>query len=245
MDRMIYTAMSGAKALELRQHALSNNLANASTDGFKADLEAFRAVPLRAEGSATTRVFALEANAGIDSTVGPIRQTDSPLDMAIRGEGWFAVEGEDGEELYTRNGAFVTGGDGTLQTQAGRPVVGTGGPIVMPPNAQVLVGEDGTLSTQIGIDPPVVIGQLKLVNPPIADMKKLGNGLHQMRGDAQPPADAEVRVVSGALEGSNVNVVESMVGMIAVSRQFEMQMRMIQNAEANETRAASILARGS
>jgi len=244
MDRMIYTAMTGAKALELRQHALSNNLANASTDGFKADLEAFRAVPLRAEGAATTRVFALEANAGIDSTVGPIRQTDSPLDMAIRGEGWFAVEGEDGRELYTRNGAFVTGADGTLQTQAGRPVVGTGGPIQIPANSQILVGQDGTLSTQIGVDPPVVVGQLKLVNPPIAEMKKLGNGLHQMRNEAQPPVDAEVTVVSGALEGSNVNVVESMVGMIAVSRQFEMQMRMIQNAEANETRAASILSRG-
>jgi len=244
MDRMIYTAMTGAKALEQRQHALSNNLANASTDGFKADLEAFRAVPLRAEGAATTRVFALEANAGIDSTVGPIRQTDSPLDMAIRGEGWFAVQGEDGRELYTRNGAFVTGADGTLQTQVGLPVLGAGGTIQIPPNAQVLVGEDGTLSTQIGTDPPVVVGQLKLVNPPIAEMKKLGEGLYQMRDDAQAPVDAEVQVVSGALEGSNVNVVESMVGMIAVSRQFEMQMRMIQNAEANETRAASILSRG-
>lgn len=243
MDRMIYTAMSGAKALEQRQHALSNNLANASTDGFKADIEAFRAVPLRAEGSATTRVFSVETTTGFDAATGPIRQTGSPLDVAIRGAGWFAVQGDEGGESYTRNGAFVTGPDGTLQTQDGRAVMGDGGPISVPPEANILIGADGSVSAQTGSATPVEVGRIKLVNPPPEDMLKLGSGLYKMRDDALPPVDEQIQVVAGALEGSNVNVVEAMVGMIAVSRQFEMQMKMIQNAESNETRATSILSR--
>lgn len=244
MDRMIYTAMSGAKALEQRQHALSNNLANASTDGFKADVEAFRAVPIRADGSATTRVFNIEATAGFDANSGPIRQTGTPLDAAIRGPGWFVVQGPDGEEMFTRNGAFVTGPDGSIQTQDGRAVLGEGGPIILPPDASVLIGEDGSISTRVGAQLPVEVGRLKLVNPPPADMMKVGSGLFKMREGAEPPpADEEVTVVGGALEGSNVNVVEAMVGMIAVSRQFEIQMKMIQNAEGNDNRATSILSR--
>ncbi|MGH1360152.1 MAG: flagellar basal-body rod protein FlgF [Burkholderiaceae bacterium] len=243
MDRMIYTAMSGAKALEQRQHALSNNLANSSTDGFKADVEAFRAVPIRADGSATTRVFSIEATAGFDANSGPIRQTGTPLDAAIRGSGWFTVQGLDGEEMFTRNGAFVTGPDGTIQTQDGRAVLGDGGPITLPPDATVLIGEDGSISARIGSQLPIEVGRLKLVDPPPADMMKVGSGLFKMREGVAPPAAEEVTVVGGALEGSNVNVVEAMVGMIAVSRQFEMQMRMIQNAEGNDNRAASILSR--
>ncbi len=243
MDRMIYTAMTGAKALEQRQHALSNNLANASTDGFRADIETFRAVPLQADGPATTRVFSIEATAGFDAATGPLRQTGVPLDMAIRGDGWFAVGGPDGVEQYTRNGAFVVGPDGQLQTLAGLPVIGDGGPIVVPESAQVMVGIDGTLSAQVGAQAPVQIGRLKLVNPPQAELEKTGNGLVKMRNGQASPANEAIRVVGGALEGSNVNVVEAMVGMIAVSRQFEMQMRMIQNAESNEQRATSILSR--
>lgn len=243
MDRMIYTAMTGAKAMEQRQHALSNNLANASTDGFKADVEAFRAVPLQAEGSATTRVFAVEATAGFDAAVGPIRQTDSPLDVAIRTEGFFAVQGPDGDELYTRNGAFVVGGDGMLQTADGRQILGDGGPINVPDGANVVIGSDGAVSAQIGQGQPIALGQLKLVNPPADEMTKVGQGLFKTINGEPAPVDEKVTVVAGALEGSNVNVVEAMVGMIAVSRQFEMQMRMIQNAESNDARATTILSR--
>lgn len=243
MDRMIYTAMTGAKSLEQRQSALSNNLANAGTDGFRADIETFRAVPIQADGTATTRVFSVEATAGFDAATGPLRQTGAPLDMAVRGDGWFAVQGADGAEQYTRNGAFVVGGDGQLQTLAGLRVVGDGGPITVPENAQVLVGSDGTLTAQVGAEAPVGIGRLKLVNPPQADLEKAGNGLVKLRNAGVAPADEAVSVVGGALEGSNVNVVEAMVGMISVSRQFEIQMRMIQSAESNEQRATSILSR--
>ncbi|MEZ5739194.1 MAG: flagellar basal-body rod protein FlgF [Burkholderiaceae bacterium] len=243
MDRLVYLAMSGAKALEQRQHALSNNLANASTDGFRADMAAFRAVPVRAENTATTRVYSLEATAGFDDSTGALRHTDNPLDVAVRGPGWFAVQGPDGNEYYTRNGAFVVGADGTLQTQAGLPVVGDGGPIAVPENARVHVGSDGVVSAAVGNQPPQPLGTLKLVNMASDALVKKGNGLVQMREGGPAPADPAVTVAQGYLESSNVNVVESMVGMIAVSRQFEMQMKMMQNAEANDARATTILSR--
>ena len=241
MDRMIYLAMSGAKALMQRQDALSNNLANAGTDGFKADLTAFRAVPVRADDTATTRVFALEATAGFNEQAGPIRKTDNPLDVAIRGPGWFAVQTPDGSEAYTRNGSFTLGADGSLQTQTGLPVLGDGGPLVIPMNSEVVIGSDGTISARTGSQPPVPIGRLKLVNAQPGEMTKAANGLMRTKSGEPAQEDAAVRVVDGAIEGSNVNVVESMVGMIALARQFEMQMKLLQTAESNEQRAAQLL----
>ena len=140
MDRMIYLSMSGAKALMQRQDGLAQNLANAGTDGFRADLTAFRAVPIRQQDAATTRVFSLEATAGFDATPGAIRQTGNPLDIAIRGDGWISVQGADGTEGYTRDGGLTVDADGTLKTKRGQAVLGDGGPISIPPNAQVTIG---------------------------------------------------------------------------------------------------------
>lgn len=241
MDRMIYLSMTGAKALMQRQETLSHNLANANTTGFRADQVAFRAVPVRADGTATTRVAALEATAGFDPSHGPIQQTGRALDVAVRGDGWIAVQGLDGNEAYTRNGQFVLGADGTLQTHNGHLVAGDGGPIIVPANSQVSIGSDGTVSAKTGNQPAVAVGKIKLVNPPAADLRKGPDGL--MRTAAGDPAtdDPAVRLADGALEGSNVNVVEAMVGMIALARQFELQMKMMQNAENNEQKAQQLL----
>ena len=241
MDRVIYTAMSGAKATMTRQDALANNLANASTPGFRADLSAFRAVPVRGDGVAT-RVHALEATAGFDGTEGPVTTTGRKLDVAVRGPGWIAVQGLDGNERYTRAGSMELSADGTLQTRAGLTVIGDGGPIVVPQGAEVTIGSDGTVSAQVGATPPVNVGRLKLVNPPFADLRMGADGLMRMADGQDAPADPLVRVADGAVEGSNVNPVESMVGMIAAARQFEMQMKMLQTVESNEQRAAKLLA---
>ena len=241
MDRMIYTAMSGAKATMTRQDALANNLANASTSGFRADLSAFRAVQLQGEG-APTRVYALEATAGYDAAEGPVMQTGRPLDIAIRGPGWFAVQGLDGNEAYTRGGGLELSAEGTLQTRGGLAVLGDGGPIVVPPNSTVSIGSDGTVTAKQGNTPPTPVGRIKLVNPPPAELRKGADGLMRTAGGDPAPEDPAVRVADGALEGSNVNPVESMVGLIAVARQFEMQMKMLQTAESNEQRAAKLLA---
>ena len=241
MDRMIYLAMNGAKALTQRQDALANNLANANTTGFKADLMAFRAVPGREDGTATTRVYALEASAGFDAQSGPVSQTGRPLDVAIRGAGWFAVQTPDGGEAYTRNGGFTMGPDGTLQTAAGLQVLGDGGPLVIPQNADVTIGEDGSGNARTGNQPPVQLGRIRMVNPGPGELVKGADGLMRTTNGDPAADDPAVRLSSGSLEGSNVNVVESMVGMIALARQFEMQMRLLQNAENNEQRASQLL----
>lgn len=241
MDRMIYLSMTGAKALMQRQEALSHNLANANTTGFRADLTAFRAVPVRAEGAATTRVFALEATAGFDPSAGPMMATGRSLDVAVRGEGWIAVQTPAGDEAYTRAGALVVGADGSLQSPGGFQVVGEGGPIVLPQNAEVAIGSDGTVSAKVGNQPPTQVGRIKLVNPPAAELLKGPDGLMRTIAGDPAPADPLVRLADGTLEGSNVNVVEAMVGMIALQRQFEIQMRLLQTAETNEQRAAQLL----
>ncbi|MEI7446048.1 MAG: flagellar basal-body rod protein FlgF [Burkholderiales bacterium] len=240
MDRVIYTAMSGAKATMARQDALANNLANASTDGFRADLTAFRAVPIQGQGR-PTRVHALEATAGFDAAEGPLSRTGRGLDVAVRGQGWIAVQGLDGNEAYTRAGSLELSADGTLQTKSGFPVMGDGGPITVPQGAEVTIGADGTVTAKQGTTPPTPVGQIKLVNAPPGELRKGADGLMRAAGGDPLPPDPAVRVVSGAVEGSNVNPVESMVGMIAAARQFEMQMKMLQTAESNEQRAAKLL----
>ena len=227
MDRMIYLSMTGAKALRERQDALSHNLANASTDGFRADLMTARAVPIRSEGTATTRVFNVETSTGFDGKSGPIRQTGNPLDLAIRDNGWFAVQAADGSEAYTRDGGLVVDEQGNLRTRRGQTVLGDGGPISVPAGADVQVADDGTV--------------MVLVDPDMAELKKGDDGLMRMKEGGEAPVSDSVRVVQGAVEGSNVNVVESMVGMIEVQRQFEMQMKLLQTAESNEQRASQIL----
>jgi len=242
MDRMIYTAMTGASAAAHRQQLLANNLANASTPGFRAELATFRSVPVRGEG-ATTRVFALEATAGHLEAPGPIQMTGRSLDVAARGDAYFGVQALDGTEAYTRAGAFQVDADGTLVTAQGLPVLSdAGAPIVVPPNAQIDVGADGGISARVGEQPPQALGRLKLVTPDADNRLQRGeDGLFRGTLGEPLPANAQAQVQGGALEGSNVNPVEAMVGMIAVARQFELQMRMLQNGETNDRSAAQLL----
>jgi flagellar basal-body rod protein FlgF len=241
MDRMIYTAMTGANAAQHRQQLLSNNLANAATPGFRAELSTFRAVPVRGDG-ASTRVFAVEATAGHLDAPGPVTNTGRNLDVAARGNAYFAVQGLDGTEAYTRAGALEVSTDGTLVNARGLPMLGDGGPLVLPAGAQVDVGEDGTVSARVAGQPPQAVGRLKLVTPDADNRLQRGvDGLFRAPQDEPLPADATARLQSGALEGSNVNPIEAMVGMIAVARQFEVQMRMLQNGEANDKSAGQLL----
>ena len=241
MDRMIFLSMSGAKATMQRQDTLANNLANVSTPGFRAELQAFRAVPVEGSG-ASTRVYALETTTGYDATAGAITSTGRNLDVAARGNAWFAVQALDGTEAYTRGGSLDVSADGTLTTRSGLPVMGDGGPLQVPPNAAVSIGSDGTVSAK-GVDGKnTAIGKLKLVTPETS-LTRGEDGL--FRGaDGDLGADDTARVQDGALEGSNVSPVETMVSMISAARQFEAQMKMIQTAEANEKAAGQLLSAG-
>lgn len=239
MDRMIYLSMSGAKATMERQEVLANNLANASTLGFRAELQAFRAVPVRGDG-ASTRVYALETTTGYDAKQGSVQHTGRPLDVALQGNAWLSVQGLDGTEAYTRAGALTVSADGGLMTHGGLLVLGEGGPLQLPSNAQVSIAADGTVSARNGRGTTSVVGRLKLVTPE-APLQRGGDGLFRAPQGEELPADPNARLQEGALEQSNVNAVETMVAMISAARQFEQQMKMLKTAEADENASAKLL----
>jgi flagellar basal-body rod protein FlgF len=242
MDHIIYTAMTGANAAANRQAVLSNNLANTSTNGFRAELATYRAVPLRGDG-ATTRVFALESTAGYLDKPGPAMRTDRSLDAMTTGNSWFSVQGIDGNEAYTRNGHFEIGTDGTLVTGNGLAVLSNGGaPITVPQGATLSIGKDGTISAKVGTQPANTIGRLKMVTANADDKIRRGDdGLfHPVSGDPLPN-DETAQLQVGVLEGSNVNAIETMVGMIQTARQFEAQTKLLSSAEANDRSAAQLL----
>jgi flagellar basal-body rod protein FlgF len=241
MDRMIYLSMSGAKATLQRQEVLANNLANVSTVGFRAELYAFRSVPVEGSG-ASTRVFALESTPGYDTTPGVVTATGRNLDVALRGNAWLAVQSLDGTEAYTRGGSLDVSAEGTLTTRGGLPALGDGGPIQVPANSAISIAADGTVSARAATGISTSVGRLKLVTPE-APLKRGDDGLFRAdEGDLS--ADATARVQDGALEGSNVNPVEAMVAMIGAARQFETQMKLMQTAQADSNAAGKLLTVG-
>ena len=240
MDRMIYVSMSGAKATMQRQDVLAHNLANVSTVGFRAELQAFRAVPVEGSG-ASTRVYALESTPGFDNSPGVVSNTARPLDVTMRGNAWLAVQGLDGTEAYTRAGSLDVMTDGTLVSSGGITVLGDAGPIQAPPNTEVSIAPDGTVNAKPLNGRSTAIGKLKLVTPE-APLLRGADGLFRTADGADLPADARARLQDGALEGSNVSAVETMVAMISAARQFEAQMKSLQTAEGNEKAAAQLLA---
>lgn len=243
MDRMIYTAMTGAKHILEQQTTNSHNLANVTSTGFRAQLDSFRAVPIVSEGL-PTRAFVVDATVGSDFTPGPLQQTGRDLDVAIQGKGWLSVIRPDGSEAYTRNGSLKVSENGVLQTANGLTLMGDGGPIGIPPDETISVGKDGTISTVSNNYVPGavnVLGRLKLVNPPEESMVRGKDGLFELKSGEAAEVDPQVHLVGGALEGSNVNVVEAMVNMISLARQFDSQMRLLEKAENNADKASQLL----
>ncbi|WP_324780760.1 flagellar basal-body rod protein FlgF [Thiobacillus sedimenti] len=244
MDRLIYTAMTGAKHALEQQATTTHNLANATTTGFRAQIDQFRAVPVQG-AILPTRAFVVDSTTGSDFRAGSIQQTGRALDVAVQGEGWIVVQAADGSEAYTRNGSLKLDENGVLQTHDGLNVLGDGGPLSIPPGRNVAIGKDGTISlvpdgsTATGL---TSVGRLKLVNPPAADLVRGDDGLFRLKDGQAAEADPKVSVVGGALESSNVNVVEAMVNMISLARQFDMNMKLLQQAENNDSKAGQLLA---
>lgn len=248
MDRLIYTAMTGASQTLNRQAAVAHNLANAATAGYRAEEHRLRAVQVQSNAlqkGLPTRAFVVDASTHTDYSPGPLQQTGRPLDFAVQGKGFFAVQRADGSEAYTRLGAFEMNVNGILQTASGLPVQGDGGPITIPPDVKVSVGSDGTISVlpESGAQSTVsVIGRVKLVNPPEADLVRGDDGLFGLRDGTAVAADERVVMIAGYMEGSNVNAAEQMVSMISLARQFELQMKMLSTADANDRAGTQILA---
>lgn len=243
MDRLIYIAMNGAKHTMLQQAQVAHNLSNASTNGYKAEANSFRALPVFGDG-AKTRTFVVDATTGADLSTGAIQNTERDLDVAVQGKGWLAVQAADGSEAYTRNGSLLVGSNGLLQTRNGLTVLGDGGPLAVPPDAEVTIAKDGTVSAipaGQAASTIATVGRLKLVNPPEAELVKGGDGLFRLNSGVPAPADANVVLTQKALEASNVNAVDALVNMISLARQYDMQIKLLQNAETNSRQAAQIM----
>lgn len=243
MDRMLYVAMSGAKHTMLAQAVNTHNMANMSTTGFRADLDAFRSLPLSGPGHAT-RVYAADEVVGVDFTPGALVTTGRELDLAIEGEGWFAVQAPDGQEAYTRAGDFRVGPGGLVVNTAGHALLGEAGPIVIPPAEKMEIGTDGTITVQpFGqeITALAVLDRIKLVNPPRSQMDKRDDGLMQFKEGRQAPADGSVKLVTGTLETSNVNAAKALVNMITLARQYEMHIKMMESAKDNDAASAQLM----
>jgi flagellar basal-body rod protein FlgF len=247
MDRLLYVAMTGARETHLAQAVTANNLANASTTGFRATLAGASHVALDGPGHADARAYAMTESHGVDTTPGTMVATGRDLDVAVSGRGWLVVQARDGSEAYTRAGDLQIDALGQLTTGAGLPVMGKGGPIALPDFETVEIGRDGTISIRpLGqtASALVEVDRIRTVDPPDADIALGTDGLVRLREGVPPPEDAAVELRAGALEGSNVSVVSAMVDMIQQARAFELQVKMMSSAEENDRSAASLLRLG-
>lgn len=242
MDRLIYVSMTGARHALEAQATVAHNLANVNSSGFRAQMNALRAVHLFGEGM-PTRSYVVDSTVGTDFRPGTIQQTGRALDVAVMGRGFIAVQLPDGSEGYTRAGGLQIGAGGMLESPQGYPVLGDGGTIAIPPDVKVTIAKDGTVSATptSGLATVNVLGRLKLVNPPEADLARGEDGLFRLKTGGVAPADGSVVVGAGAIEGSNVNAVEQMIALISHARAFETHMRMLQNAEQNDRQANQLL----
>lgn len=246
MDRALFLAMSGAKqnmqALQLR----ANNLANVSTTGFRADLAQARSMQAYGEGL-PTRVFSMTERPGHNFSQGSVVTTGRDLDVTVEGDGWISVMDKTGQEGLTRNGNLKIDQNGLLSNGSGHLVLGdNGAPITLPiPISKVEIGNDGTISVLPQGAPAEeleIAGRIKLVRPDNQTLFKDTNGLFRSKDPEQAyEADAAVKLLTGAIEGSNVNAVGEMTSLIDLQRQFEMQVKMMKTAEDLDKASDSLL----
>jgi len=243
MDKLIYVAMSGAAETLNAQAANNYNLANASTAGFKANLSTFQTRSVTGPGYAS-RAYATDSSVGWDPTTGVEVTTGNPLDVAVQGSGFIAVQDASGAEAYTRAGDLHIDPSGRLMTATGHQVIGEDGPISIPPAATTTIGADGSISiVPMGQTPLTIakLAQIKLVNPPAGSLQKGADGLYRMADGTTPAADANTTLASGVLESSNVNLPSCLVNMIELSRRFELQIKSLHTAEDDGNSSAKLL----
>lgn len=243
MDKLLYLSMTGATQSMLAQTAHANNLANVNTTGFKSDLAQARAMPVIGAGF-QSRVYAMTERPATDLSAGANNSTGRELDVAIQGSGWIAVQASDGGEAYTRAGELHVDAVGQLRTGSGLPVLGDGGPIVLPPSSKIEIGADGTVTVRVEGSQArelAVVDRIKLVNPDPQTLSKGQDGLLRVNGGADAAIDPLVRLKSGYVETSNVNAVNELTSLIDLSRRFEMNIKMMKSAEENAAAAARVL----
>ena len=243
MDNAIYISTVGLANIEQAQALRANNLANVNTNGFRADLASVVSKETYVDGY-RTRVYAVNDEAGVDLSPGVLKETARNLDLAVVGSGYLTVQLPDGREGYTRDGALSVDSAGRLLNSRGMQVMGVGGPIALPPFETIVFGADGTLTIRPqGQNPEalVQVDRLKLVNPTPDEIAKDGTGMLVGRNDVvfEPATDVNVRM--GFLESSNVNAVNELTDILALARQFELEVRMMRVVEENDEAAQQLL----
>lgn len=245
MDRALYLAMSGGKQIMQAQTIRANNLANVNTTGFRADFEQARAMPVYGDHYAS-RVYSMTENPATRYESGALIQTDRSLDIAMKDSGFIAVLDAQGSEAYTRSGDLQITANGQLVNGSGLPIMGARGPIFLPPIDKISIGEDGTISIipEGGTASEVAtIGQIKLVNPDTQLIEKGPDGLLRARNGALLERDFNTELKSGFLESSNVSAVEELTKIMGLSRQFEMNIKVMDTVRNNGNASARILQR--
>lgn len=245
MDKALYIAMTGAKHNMLGQVAHANNLANLNTHGFKADFTQARSMPVYYGDGQPTRAYALTERPATDFSHGPMVETGRDLDIAVDGSGFIAVQGPDGQEAYTRTGSLYVDNLGMVRTGNGLPVMGNGGPVALPAAEKIEIAKDGTITVVPlgqGLNAIVQADRIKLVNPDTQFLEKSEDGLFRpINPEQEIIPDAAVRVVSGFLEGSNVNAVHELTSVMELARQYEMQVKIMQTVKEDSEASARLL----
>jgi flagellar basal-body rod protein FlgF len=236
MDNSFMVGLSAQQVLQKRMDTTANNLANMTTAGFKVEHLITRDLSEKPASSSDTPTEINFADAWMlqrDFSSGPIEQTGNALDFAIETEGFFAVQTATGE-AYTRDGRFSLDEQGRIVTRNGDPVTGEGGPITLnPTGGPVSVSREGSIS-QDG----QIVGKLKVVDfKTPAALEKVGANLWRAT-DEQPTASTTAKVISGFVEGSNVNAVQELTDMIEISRAYTSVAKMI--SQSDELRGTSI-----
>jgi flagellar basal-body rod protein FlgG len=260
MIRSLWIAKTGMEGQQTKLDAISNNLANVGTNGYKRGGVVFEDLMyqnLRQTGAADAGQATLPTGlqVGLGTRVaastrnfaqGGLQQSSSDLDIAIKGQGFFQVQLPDGTTGYTRDGAFQLDANGQLVTSAGHAVQPG---ITIPVNAQkVSIAQDGTVSVTVpGQATPQAVGQIQLasfINPAGLDPRG-GNLYAESNSSGAPQAAAPGTnglgsLQQGMVEGSNVNVVEELVAMIATQRAYELNSKAISTSDQMLQRLAQL-----
>ena len=243
MDRLIYTALSGMRGAMARQTATANNLANANTTGFRAEMSSATALWLRGAGL-QTRVPVSEQVVAADMAPGSVTATGRDLDVAMQGDALLAVQADDGSEAYTRRGDLQVSPTGVVTTGDGHPVLGDGGPLTLPPADSIRIAEDGAIwIVPTGGDPnqPQQVDRLKLTTSAGSRIQKGVDGLFRVANGGALPSDPDARLTTHSLEGSNVNTSQTLIAMIEASRSWDMQLQLVTQAREMDTSAADLM----
>lgn len=247
MEPILYNAITGGRSDFKRQELIANNLANINTPGFKADLYQAQTMYMNNEHGENTmngQSYIVQGQNGVDTTPGEIITTGRDLDIAIDGDGWMAVKDSQGREAYTRGGSLRLDPNGQLITSSGKPVLGDGGPISIPPAQSIEIGTDGTISiVPVGGDVKslAILDRIKLVTLDKNNLIKNEEGLIQLKQGGTAQSDGTVKIINGAIEGSNVKAIDQMVAMISSGREFDSQMKILSTVDENGQKLAQLL----